>query len=51
MILTTYKNEFDYKGWWNIKSLPEFNRTNADLAIGPKEVYFYFNKKMDGSEW
>lgn len=28
---TTEANEFDYKGWWGIKSLPEFNRTEDNL--------------------
>ncbi|MDP2364984.1 MAG: alpha-amylase family glycosyl hydrolase, partial [Ignavibacteria bacterium] len=37
---TTIENEFDYKGWWNIKSLPEFNRTGNDLADGPKKYIF-----------
>lgn len=27
----TEENEFDYKGWWGIKSLPEFNRTEDNL--------------------
>lgn len=36
----TIENEFDYKGWWNIKSLPEFNRTKDDLADGPKKYIF-----------
>lgn len=36
----TSENEFDYKGWWNIKSLPEFNRTSDDLADGPKNYIF-----------
>lgn len=33
---TAAKTKFDYKGWWNIKSLPEFNRTKEDLSEGPK---------------
>lgn len=44
-VLSTYKNEFDYKGWWNIKSLPEFNRTKDDLANGPKQYVFNSTKK------
>lgn len=35
---TTEKNEFDYKGWWNHKSLPEFNRTENNL-INPVKKY------------
>lgn len=41
----TVENEFDYKGWWNIKSLPEFNRTNSDLADGPKRYIFNITKR------
>lgn len=36
----TRENEFDYKGWWNIKSLPEFNRTSDDLNEGVKRYIF-----------
>jgi cyclomaltodextrinase / maltogenic alpha-amylase / neopullulanase len=36
----TDKNEFEYKGWWDYKSLPEFNRTENDLHPGPKEYIF-----------
>jgi len=42
---TTATDEFDYKGWWNIKSLPEFNRTKDDLADGPKNYIFNSTKK------
>ncbi len=42
---TTLQNEFEYKGWWGTKSLPEFNRTNNDLAEGPKEYIFNSTKK------
>jgi len=41
----TATNEFDYKGWWNIKSLPEFNRTKDDLAGGPKKYIFNSTRK------
>lgn len=34
---STYKNEFNYKGWWGIKSLPELNRSHDDLHPGPKQ--------------
>ena len=47
----TQENEFDYKGWWGTKSLPEFNRTKDDLCGGTKAVYFSLNTKMDGSKW
>ncbi|MGB5893989.1 MAG: alpha-amylase family glycosyl hydrolase, partial [Ignavibacteriaceae bacterium] len=28
-------NEFDYEGWWGVKSLPEFNKDDSDLHRGP----------------
>lgn len=44
----TPQNEFDYRGWWNIKSLPEFNRTNDDLYPGPKQyIYHATSRWMD----
>jgi glycosidase len=41
----TQENEFNYKGWWNISSLPEFNRTDEDLFPGPKQYIFYSTQK------
>ena len=41
----TPQNEFEYKGWWGIKSLPEFNRTETDLFPGPKNYIFNSTKK------
>lgn len=41
----TPENEFDYKGWWGAKSLPEFNRTENDLYDGPKQYIFNSTKK------
>lgn len=38
---STAQNEFKYKGWWNIRSLPEFNRTVDDLHSGPKQYIYY----------
>lgn len=38
---TTAQNEFDYKGWWGTKFLPEFNRTENDLREGPKQYIFH----------
>ncbi len=38
---STETDEFDYKGWWNIKSLPEINRTENDLSPGPKQYIFH----------
>ncbi|NWF88839.1 MAG: glycoside hydrolase family 13 protein [Ignavibacteriaceae bacterium] len=43
--LTTPQNEFDYKGWWGSKYLPEFNRTEDDLHIGPKKYIFNSTKR------
>ena len=37
---STPQNEFEYKGWWGAKSLPEFNRTESDLYPGPKQYIF-----------
>jgi len=37
---STPENEFNYKGWWNIASLPEFNRNDSTLAPGPKDYIF-----------
>jgi cyclomaltodextrinase / maltogenic alpha-amylase / neopullulanase len=41
----TPQNEFDYKGWWNAKSLPQFNRTKDDLSPGPKRYIFNSTKR------
>ena len=41
----TPQNEFDYKGWWNAKSLPQFNRTKDDLNPGPKQYIFIATKR------
>lgn len=38
---STAANEFKYKGWWNIRSLPEFNRTDDDLHPGPKQYIYH----------
>lgn len=49
--ISTNKNEFDYKGWWNAKSLPEFNRTDDDLHPGPKQYIFHSTKRwMDPND-
>ncbi len=37
--------ELKYKGWSGVKSLPEFNRTQDDLAPGPKQYIFYITKR------
>ncbi|MBK7630922.1 MAG: glycoside hydrolase family 13 protein [Ignavibacteriales bacterium] len=41
----TATNEFDYKGWWGHKSLPEFNRTIDDLVEGPKQYIYHSTQK------
>ena len=47
----TPQNEFDYKGWWNAKSLPQFNRTKEDLNPGPKQYIIYATRRwMDPNE-
>ena len=42
---STPGNEFDYQGWWNSRSLPQFNRTENDLAPGPKQYIFSATKR------
>lgn len=37
---STSQDEFDYHGWWNVRTLPQFNRTKNDLAAGPKQYIF-----------
>lgn len=39
------KTKFDYKGWWNIKSLPQFNRTKENLNDGPKKYIIDATKR------
>jgi len=41
----TEKNEFDYKGWWGTKTLPEFNRSENDLYPAVKQYIFNATKK------
>ena len=36
----TPQNEFDYKGWWNYKGLPEF-REGASGFVKPVKKYFF----------
>jgi cyclomaltodextrinase / maltogenic alpha-amylase / neopullulanase len=42
---STKKDEFDYKGWSNVKSLPQFNRTKNDLMPGPKQYIFHATQR------
>lgn len=41
----TTQNEFDYKGWWGSKHLPEFNRDSATLAEGPRNYIYAITKR------
>ncbi|MBU2506285.1 MAG: glycoside hydrolase family 13 protein [Bacteroidetes bacterium] len=41
----TAEDEFDYKGWWGIKSLPEINRSKTNLNEGPKNYIFESTKR------
>ena len=36
----TPENEFDYKGWWGIKSLPEIREERGTVVDGPKQYIF-----------
>lgn len=48
---STPQNEFDYKGWWGTKSLPEFNRTKDNLYPEVKNYIFNATKRwMDPDE-
>jgi len=42
---TTTVNEFDYKGWWGAKSLPELNDDENDLHPGPKQYIFHSTQR------
>lgn len=47
----TDHNEFDYEGWWGIKSLPMFNRSENDLHPGPKQYIFHSTQRwMDPND-
>ncbi len=41
----TPENEFDYKGWWNVKTLPEFAEDKNGLVHGPREYIFAITKR------
>jgi len=41
----TVENEFDYKGWWGSKYLPEFNRTEEYLNPEPKQYIFHATQR------
>ncbi|GAB6281289.1 MAG: glycoside hydrolase family 13 protein [Ignavibacterium sp.] len=42
---STPQDEFDYKGWWGTKSLPEFNRTKDNLYPEVKNYIFNATKR------
>lgn len=41
----TPENEFDYKGWWGYKSLPEFAENDSNLVAPVKEHIFAITKR------
>ncbi len=52
----TEKNEFDYEGWWGVKSLPEFREDENGLVAGPRNYVFaaterWMNPKGKGPEY
>ena len=46
----TPQNEFRYKGWWGVDTLPEFadNDAGDDLHAGPKQYVFDSTQRLDG---
>lgn len=59
--IKSFKNEetgeeFDYEGWWGVKSLPEFKEDENGIVNGPKEYIFnatkrWMNPKNMGTEY
>ena len=41
----TKKNEFDYKAWWGVKTLPEFAEDENGLLPGPRAYIFAITKR------
>ena len=41
----TPKNEFDYQGWWNYKSLPELRQDENGLVAGPRDYIFKITRR------
>ena len=41
----TPENEFDYKGWWGEKHLPEFNRDEKNLVEPVRRYFFNITKR------
>ena len=47
----TPENEFEYAGWFNVDTLPEFKETNNDLNLGVKEYMMQITKRwMDPNQ-
>ena len=42
---TKETNEFQYKGWWGVQSLPEFKEDENGLVSGPREYIFAITKR------
>lgn len=52
----TSENEFDYEGWWGVKSLPEFKEDEHGLVQGPRDYVFaatqrWMNPKGKGANY
>lgn len=41
----TPDNEFDYKGWWGYKALPEFREDPNGLVKGPRDYFFNVTRR------
>ncbi len=41
----TPENEFDYKAWWGVKSLPEFAEDENGLKEGPRKYIFAITRR------
>ena len=48
----TPQNEFRYKGWWGVDTLPEFadNEAGDDLHAGPEAVRLRHHQALDGPQ-
>ena len=45
---TTPENEFDYKGWYGVKELPELRKDSGTIAFGPREhIHAIVRRWMD----
>jgi cyclomaltodextrinase len=53
---STSKNEFDYKAWFGVKSLPEFKEDENGIVKGPRDYIFaatqrWMNPKNKGTQY